>query len=836
MKRINRISAVISILMLVIVSALTITSGNVIIGNNYNEITNGILPSIIYNNSIDYYETITIYNYQSVPTVKNFQMLINISWDRFSNLLNPHCSNVRFYNNTSAIGETAGYWVLPAWIETNDNFNSISSSVWINLSGTIIPAKGFVKIYMGFLPKNVNFNNYLGVNPYLSNNYGKYDNGKYVFLLYNNGQSLMPLSNAGTGGSAPTITSLAPSPYNYAIEGQVNGGTANANTWSTNGINLVSNPSFNLPNSYIAQMRVYITGTSPLTDLLTNVNSITKGQFYVFRFDARGGNNYDAIGYYKAGASSTTFLKQTTQSKTNVWYQMTAVDNSDYLYLYKSSYANNGLSFGSLGSLIANTKGVGYTGGGIAVTTDGAYSTDYWTMIIVRNYPPNGIMPSYYFSNAINQNQWNTSLNLYKDQAYTTINSTWSSGIYCDDNGNTFWTDTYGNVDVMWNGIKGVFSLGSPYNYFGYAGQITSIAAVNYTIGGHPSSINERYVILLTYYGYVFLYNMSTDMWFNATSLWQLNLENYPGPWTSVTSNVNGYSNHHDEGFTFTNLSGGAYFYDTTNPYQSGWLVTGNPNLNLVSTAESYQGYLYSVSFNGNVYHLAIKNQWEPYANTGLNGIVGITMYLKGNNVNILLIASSNKTQIYQSSTPSDSVSGIFTPSGSIPFTQGSNQAITFNSKNNSVIVIQTNGTLAFSKNMNLNGWKYVNNKLNIYSYSSVLGINSTYNINFDSYASLVYSNDYTNMYNFTLYFIDSNGFADLEYTYQSGVIPKNPEMPAILRESNGILINLTLMPNSSLDSQFNFMVIFYPAKEPSSVIIEYIMDITIINHFNYEG
>jgi hypothetical protein len=78
---------------------------------------------------------------------------------------------------------------------------------------------------------------------------------------------------------------------------------------------------------------------------------------------------------------------------------LTAVDNNDYLYLYKnivSSYSSYNLAY--YGNLEASAKGVGYIGGGIAVTTDGATSTDYFTMMIVRAYPPNGVMPSIYIS------------------------------------------------------------------------------------------------------------------------------------------------------------------------------------------------------------------------------------------------------------------------------------------------------------------------------------------------------------------------------------------------------------------------------------------------------
>lgn len=339
MTKIFQFFSVIAVVFIMVVVIPSDSKSDVVISNNYNVSTSSILPSIVYNNSTDFYVTITIQNSQSVSTTNNFQMLIKIDWLEYKNYLNSYCSNVRFYNSTSAIGKASGYGVLPAWIETNDTNSASSSNIWINMSGTKIPATSSVKIYMGFLPKTVSWNSYLGLNPTLSNTYGKYDNGADVFLYYNNGLSLMPLSHTGSGGSGPSTTTTAPSPYTHAITGSVKGGNADASTWTTNGINLTSNPSLTLPNSYIAQMRVYLTGSNALTDLLTNVQSITKGQFYVFRFDARGGSNYDAIGYYPYGASSTNFLNQTTQSSTKTWYQMTAIDNANNLYLYKSTYS-----------------------------------------------------------------------------------------------------------------------------------------------------------------------------------------------------------------------------------------------------------------------------------------------------------------------------------------------------------------------------------------------------------------------------------------------------------------------------------------------------------------
>jgi hypothetical protein len=240
---------------------------------------------------------------------------------------------------------------------------------------------------MVFEPTSTEFDgNIAGESPLLSSSFAKYDNGANIFLIYNNGASLFALSQTGSGGSGPSTTTTAPSPYTNAITGTVNGGTGNANTWTTNG-----ETTSTLPSSYIAQELVYLSGSTPLTDLLTNVNSISTGQFYVFRFDGRGGQS-DLIGYYSSGGTSTTVISAaSTGSSTNTWYQLTAEDNNDQLSLYKSTT----FALEIPGTLeVGPVTGQGYTGGGIGFTTDGASSTEYWTMIVVRAYPPGGIMPS----------------------------------------------------------------------------------------------------------------------------------------------------------------------------------------------------------------------------------------------------------------------------------------------------------------------------------------------------------------------------------------------------------------------------------------------------------
>jgi hypothetical protein len=362
------------------------------------------------------YLPVTIYNTQSIPTPAPFQQDIAIC-NGSINIGNnfAYINNVTLFNQIDPNGQNVYFTTtnnstqsIYSWYEGQFTYNGITCDVWwVNLPQGI-PANSNITIYMYIGNSSANYYSqyypYIGEAPYLSSTYGQYDNGNYVFLLYNNGTHLFPLNNIGHQGSEH-LTINAPSPWNYALNLSVINGSSDAITWTTSGINTNSSPSFNLPNSYIAQTLVYINGSDPLIDLLTNVQNITNGSFYVFRFDARMNppntiEHDDIIGYYPAGSTITTILNSTNiTSSTGVWYMLTAIDNNDYLYLYKNivnSYSSYNIAY--YGNLEASTTGVGYTGGGIAVTTDGKTSTDYFTMIIVRAYPPNGIMPSIYIS------------------------------------------------------------------------------------------------------------------------------------------------------------------------------------------------------------------------------------------------------------------------------------------------------------------------------------------------------------------------------------------------------------------------------------------------------
>ncbi len=333
------------------------------------------------------YVPIYLTNNQPIATPSPFQASITFNPSLYTQYENSSLSNIRFFASFS--GSTFSN-ELYAWIESFSGSSTpnlaTSATVWINIPNGIGPSST-VTIYMAFQALSTQFDGiYWGESPSLSTPYGQNDNGANVFSVYNNGATLFGTSQTGTGGSGPITTVTSPSPYVHAITGSVSGGGAAATTWTINGETTTQ-----LPSSYVAQMLVYLSGSSPLTDLMTNVQSISSGQFYVFRYDARSGS-YDLIGNYPSGGTQTSILSQSAiTTLAGTWYQMTAVDNSDSLSLYKSSLSNLG-NFGSLE--VGPVPGKGYSGGGVAFATDGASSTEYWTMIVVRAFPPNGAMPS----------------------------------------------------------------------------------------------------------------------------------------------------------------------------------------------------------------------------------------------------------------------------------------------------------------------------------------------------------------------------------------------------------------------------------------------------------
>jgi hypothetical protein len=77
--------------------------------------------------------------------------------------------------------------VIPSWLESGNSNSATNTIYWLKL-GSSIPAGSSVTVYMGFAAPTTNkFDaKNVGEAPQLSAQYGQYDNGRNVFLFYDN--------------------------------------------------------------------------------------------------------------------------------------------------------------------------------------------------------------------------------------------------------------------------------------------------------------------------------------------------------------------------------------------------------------------------------------------------------------------------------------------------------------------------------------------------------------------------------------------------------------------------------------------------------------------------
>jgi hypothetical protein len=182
---------------------------------------------------------ITITNTQSYSTSSPFQQMIIFNASRYGQYLSSDLGNIRFYLDSKLTQP------LYAWLESGASRNSQKSVIWVNIPSSIKPQQS-ITIYMTFLPVGNEFDgNYFGEAPYLSSNYGQYDNGPKVFPYYQNfnGTKLpVSITAKSVGGSyIPNngLTIKANSNYGYAFTVQTsNNGIVEVGVASSNGMSV----------------------------------------------------------------------------------------------------------------------------------------------------------------------------------------------------------------------------------------------------------------------------------------------------------------------------------------------------------------------------------------------------------------------------------------------------------------------------------------------------------------------------------------------------------------------------------------------------------------------
>jgi len=216
-------------------------------------------------------------------------------------------------------------------------------------------------------------------------------------------------------------------------------------------------------------------------------------------------------------------------------------------------------------------------------------------VVISYNYPAfvGNISPCITYDNSYNfQLRWSTNLNVPKTQAYTNITSVWSSGIYCDDNGNVFWTDTYGNV------FSSTFII-SIYSYVNssliYTWPLPEAEA--FTVGS--STVNVNFVTL-------YLSGSGSIKFSIGTSLWKADVL------ANTTVSVSSGKLWYNTTIPTISLTGGKTYY--LNVYLASgsvqWGYTSSPSSsskNYVQDYWYYGGTLYNDNSYPNIYTIGYK-------------------------------------------------------------------------------------------------------------------------------------------------------------------------------------------------------------------------------------
>jgi hypothetical protein len=321
---------------------------------------------------IIHYIGLNVDNTQNVTTPAPFQQMINITsssgvWGYINQGSGTWGQNVEFFYANGTI--------IPSWLES---YSSSQAIWWIKLA-TEIPASSSVTIYIGFASTSTNLfslTNNVGEAPQLSTTYGEYDNGASVFIYY----KVAPSSTSGwTVSGTAGVTTSAPSGSHY--------GTANAFYANSSPNDYLYTSIPELGKNEIISFNVYTTG---LGDLFFLVNSSGAGQ--MARLDGRSGSLDNGLATTSSWIVYSGPPNSLLLEPPNTWYKYDVVIAGSTAYAYIGSVSN---LLGTLGSY-ANSLPVSYNGNYLGLVGDGLGSSyiTYWNSIIIRAYPPNGVMPT----------------------------------------------------------------------------------------------------------------------------------------------------------------------------------------------------------------------------------------------------------------------------------------------------------------------------------------------------------------------------------------------------------------------------------------------------------
>ncbi len=419
------------------------------------------------------YVTVTLTNSQTTPTPKNFQQLIKVDWSTYSSELNANVSNVRFYNSTTFSSSTE----LTGWIETNNTTAATSSNVWVNLSGTIVPASGSVNIYMAFLSTTSSWSSHWGLAPQLDKTYGKHDNGAKVFEFYDNFAGTALKSGWTNMGNALTPT------VNNGVT-LASSGTPNDQGYYYSGYTMTTG---SVLESYMSDTGAGTTRGSEI-GIGTSIFGGTGTRVESFEVTPAGTTWY-LEGYVTADVSTPAYASGTKIILSGAYLSGGATEYQNYVSVLS-------------GSATATTSD--------AYPNFGVYQdTIFLQWMRVRAYPPDGVMPAASFGSLTI-----TGYQISFQQTSLPSGAEW--GIRLNNTTTAIWL----NSTAKYDNITGLFAGSYTFRVINATGYASNPYTGLLTI----VSTNLTQSIVFTGYAATF-----TESGLPAGLEWFINLSNQPG-------------------------------------------------------------------------------------------------------------------------------------------------------------------------------------------------------------------------------------------------------------------------------------------------------------------
>ncbi len=172
------------------------------------------------------YLPITITNSQTSATSSPFEQLLTVNSLAYAQYENGDLSNIEFFYENGII--------VNSWMQFAPSNTATNTIYWLSING--IPSSSSETIYMGFAPLGTNVFNTAttGEAPQLSSVYGQYDDGKSVFLYYDDQKTTSQYTLVNSGAFAITTMSTPYSQTENVLKLNGKGSGSQTIAWLTN--------------------------------------------------------------------------------------------------------------------------------------------------------------------------------------------------------------------------------------------------------------------------------------------------------------------------------------------------------------------------------------------------------------------------------------------------------------------------------------------------------------------------------------------------------------------------------------------------------------------------